>query len=339
MSYDPFVGEIRIFAGNFAPRGWAFCEGQQLPISENDQLFSLIGTTYGGDGNTTFALPDLRGRVAIDQDQQFAIGALGGQETVVLSPPQIAAHSHSVAAAGAEANRTSPAGALWAGGSNSYSPAHPDQVMSHNGTILPNGGGQPHQNMMPFLTINFIIALQGTFPVRDRDANVEFFTAEVRMAAFNFAPGGWLAANGQMLQIARYQALFSLLGTTYGGDGKTTFALPNLQGRTAIHRDDQYPVGLAGGEQAHTLTVAELPAHNHEVRGNSTSPNPSPSAFPANSVWGVGKNSHYSNGDPSVTMSPEAISSTGGGQPHQNMSPFLAVNYFIRVGGNYPMSS
>src|SRR5580693_3802593 len=128
MSNIPFIGEIRIFAGNFAPQDWAICDGGLLPISENEQLFDLIGATFGGDGVQTFALPDLRGRVAVHPNAQFPVGQSGGQEAVQLMPQQIPAHSHTASATSAAASQTSPAGALWASGSHSYSPAHPDGV-------------------------------------------------------------------------------------------------------------------------------------------------------------------------------------------------------------------
>jgi microcystin-dependent protein len=162
---QPYVGEIRMFAGNFAPLGWAICGGQLLPISENEALFQLIGTTYGGDGQSTFAVPDFRGRVPIHQGSGFVVGELGGSETVTLITQQIPSHSHSAAATAGPGNSDSPAGAgAWAVvATPMYSSATPNAAMNPAALSFA-GGSQPHENMAPFLTLNFIISLFGIFP-------------------------------------------------------------------------------------------------------------------------------------------------------------------------------
>ena len=161
----PYVGEIRIFAGNFPPVGWSFCSGQLIPISENETLFNLIGTTFGGDGQTTFALPDLRGRVPIHQGNGFIIGESGGVEEVTLTISQIPAHNHILVASSDSGNSSAPAAYLAAsqeklvfGSETSPTiPAAPQAVGS-------DGGSQPHSNMMPYLCVEYIIALFGIFP-------------------------------------------------------------------------------------------------------------------------------------------------------------------------------
>jgi microcystin-dependent protein len=161
---SPYVGEIRIFAGNFAPAGWAFCQGQLLPISQNDTLFNLIGTTYGGDGQSTFALPNLQSRVPVHVGPGFALGQTGGQETVTLTTSQIPAHSHVPMARQETGEASSPSGAYWAAAPiNTYSTAAPNATMSA-AAIGSSGGSQPHDNMVPFLVINFILSLFGVFP-------------------------------------------------------------------------------------------------------------------------------------------------------------------------------
>lgn len=167
---EQFVGEIRMFGGNYAPLGWAFCNGQLLSIAENDVLFALIGTTYGGDGQTTFALPDLRGRVPIHMGQNpatgttFNQGQAGGSETVTLTVAQLAAHTHPVQAVTTEGNQSSPANGLWAATVlNPFSEQNPATAMAPN-AVSPSGGGQPHDNVMPFQCINFIIATEGMWP-------------------------------------------------------------------------------------------------------------------------------------------------------------------------------
>ena len=171
---DPFLGEIRMFTGNFAPKGWAMCSGQILPINQNTALFSILGTTYGGDGQTTFALPDLRGRVPVHFGQGpglsgYSEGQTGGVESVVLIPPQIPAHTHSVNAATTGGSQASPASGFPAvestGTSLNYSPA--SNTTMNGAMIAPNSGGQAHENRQPFLAVNFIIALQGIYPSRN----------------------------------------------------------------------------------------------------------------------------------------------------------------------------
>lgn len=166
MAYE-FVGEIRMFAGNYAPLGWMFCEGQLLPISEYETLFNLIGTTYGGDGQETFALPDLRGRVPVHQGNGFVIGQIAGVETVRLTPSQIPAHNHPVLASTQGGNTRDPAGAVLAvdgaGVTTLYSSEQPDALMNWPGSNSV-GGNQPHENLQPYLCIDFIISLYGVFP-------------------------------------------------------------------------------------------------------------------------------------------------------------------------------
>lgn len=166
-----FIGEIRMFGGNFAPMDWAFCDGSTLPISQYDALYSLIGTTYGGDGVTNFNLPDLRGRIPVHMGQgptltNRPIGSSFGEEAVTLNETQIPAHTHMINAGG-DATTAAPAGA-YPGNANFalYSAATPDSTMNP-AAVGPVGTAQPHSNVMPSLCINYIIALSGYFPTRD----------------------------------------------------------------------------------------------------------------------------------------------------------------------------
>ena len=162
---QPYVGEIRMFAGNFAPAGWMFCEGQLLPISENETLFQLIGTTYGGDGQSTFALPDLRGRIPVHQGNGFILAETGGAEEITLTVNQIPAHSHPLLASGATATNANPTGNVV--GNQTLAQLYVEDVTSTN--LSPNavtsvGGSQPHTNFQPYLCVDFIISLFGIFP-------------------------------------------------------------------------------------------------------------------------------------------------------------------------------
>lgn len=160
---EPYVGEIRVVGFNFAPVGWAFCNGQLLAISEYETLFNLIGTTYGGDGQTTFGLPDLQGRIPIHQGSGFVLAQSSGTETVTLTTQQIPAHSHPLKAQTAGGTQPSPAGGVWADSSlGQFSTSSPTATMA--ASLQNSGGSQPHDNMPPFLTVNFVISLFGVFP-------------------------------------------------------------------------------------------------------------------------------------------------------------------------------
>jgi microcystin-dependent protein len=172
---DPFVAEIRIFPFNFAPKGWAWCDGQLMPLSQNTALFSLLGTTYGGDGKSNFALPDLQGRAPMHPGQGpglslHDLGETGGSETVTLLESEIPSHSHALMSSPAPGNRTNPSGNSLArtAGAMPYIPAAsaPPLVSMSDQALAPAGGDQPHNNLMPYLTFYFCIALQGVFPPR-----------------------------------------------------------------------------------------------------------------------------------------------------------------------------
>jgi microcystin-dependent protein len=162
---QPYVGEIRMFAGNFAPAGWMLCEGQLLPISENETLFQLIGTTYGGDGQSTFALPDLRGRLPLHQGNGFVMAETGGAEQIMLTINQMPVHIHAMLATNTVANNALPTNNVLAqtGAFDGYQSSAPAAAMAPQ-SVAPVGGSQPHNNFQPYLCINFIISLFGIFP-------------------------------------------------------------------------------------------------------------------------------------------------------------------------------
>ncbi len=289
---SPFLGQIRQFAGNFAPRGWEFADGQLIQVEQNPALFSLLGTTYGGNGRTNFALPDLRGRTAIHagmgtglSDRPF--GQTLGVEEVKLSVPELPSHSHAL-------------------------PSSDDSTGD-------TGDSQPHTNMQPLTAVNYIVAREGIFPSRSAteraappldagggSGGIDPFIGQISLFAGNFAPRGWELANGQLLPVAQNDALFALYGTTYGGDGRTTFALPDLRGRAALQPGNgpglsSRRLGEKLGIEEVTLNELQLPSHDHSL--------PQPDA---------------TTGD------------TGGGQPHTNMQPSLALNYIIALEGVFP---
>jgi microcystin-dependent protein len=248
-SMDSFIGEIGLFAGNFAPRGSAFLDGQLLQITENTALYSLLGITYGGNGITTFGLPDLRGRTAIGEGtgpglSPNVLGQKLGVENTTLTQTQMTSHNHSVP---------------------------PSSLTTFTGNT---GGGQPHYNMEPSTVLNYIIALQGTYPYRN---DIEFeqldgglpLVGEISLFAGTFAPLGWAFCDGQLLSVSGNETLYSLLGTTYGGDGRTTFGLPDYRGRAAVGYGagpglSSWNLGQIGGSELWTLSTAQLPSHAHD---------------------------------------------------------------------------
>ena len=169
---EPFLAEIKMVGFNFAPRGWAFCDGQILPINQNQSLFSLLGTTYGGDGRTSFALPDLRSRTPVHDSDAHRLGQKGGTETVTLSAAEIAAHTHTARASSSAADNATPQGDVLAQPRQARDLAYRDPEAATTtavraGTVTNTGGGQAHDSVQPYLTIAFCIALLGLFPSRN----------------------------------------------------------------------------------------------------------------------------------------------------------------------------
>ena len=163
---EPFIAEIRIMSFDFAPRGWALCNGQLLPINQNQGLFSLLGTTYGGDGRVNFALPDLRGRTPIHIGNGHNFGEKGGEQAHTLTIAELPTHTHTLAGTSSAANSNNATNAMLGAVNNSYG-AVQNLVALSSATLINTGGGQAHLNMQPFSTVNFSIALQGIFPSRN----------------------------------------------------------------------------------------------------------------------------------------------------------------------------
>ena len=161
---------------------------------------------------------------------------------------------------------------------------------------------------------------------------MEPFVGEIRVFSFGFVPRGWAACDGQMLQVRDHQALYSVMGNTYGGDGKINFAMPNLNGRAPVHPGQGITRGQAGGEEKHTLSVAEMPAHTHQVSGDSAAAN---YFIPVDKVWAASPNKPFATA-PNTTLDPSVISNAGGNQAHTNMQPYLVVQYCIAVIGIFP---
>jgi len=367
LSAQPYVGEIRIFAGNFAPSGWLFCDGQLLSIAENEMLFLLIGTTYGGDGQTTFQLPDLRGRAALHQGTgpgliTYTIGQQGGVEEVTLTTNQIPNHSHNLAYNAAKGESVNPASnfpARNSAGASQYGELSNDNA--HASTLGVSGGNQPHENRQPYLTVNYIISLYGVYPSQSKDGSgtdykllnpdgtIEKFEptrssnpflSEILIFPFSYTPRGYAACNGQLLPINQNQALFTLLGTNYGGNGTTNFALPDIRGRVPVGvgtgNGTAWTLGQRSGSETETLLSSHLPAHNHSFNAVNSEGN---SNNPAGNVLAVSSTDIPSFSAISSGSNVDGIASAGGSQAHENRQPYLTLNYCIAIQGIYPSQS
>jgi microcystin-dependent protein len=230
-----FLGQVRMNASSFVPTTEARLDGQILPIALNQPLYSVIGTKYGGNGTTTLQLPDLRGRVPVGMGtgaglSPRAVGESFGQEETTLTLNQLPVHEH---------------------------------LLPGGGLTGATGGSQPYSEMQPSLTLNYIIATSGVYPSKFADVGNSKTLGEIALFAGDFAPDGWALCNGQLLSIATNTPLFSVIGTNFGGDGRSTFALPDLQGRSAVGFGIDFELGALYGEETHVLQTYELPAHTH----------------------------------------------------------------------------
>ena len=321
---EPFIAEIRMVAFNFAPRGWALCNGQLLPINQNQALFSLLGTTYGGNGQTNFALPDLRGRSPVHAGQgrpPVSLGQRGGEENHTLISSEMPAHTHPVKGDAANASASTPTGNVWAASTNNpFSSSAPDTALNP-ASVGAAGGSQPHPNLQPYTVVNFVIALLGSSPratrlrrtrrrTKERTMS-DPFIAEIRMFGGNFAPRGWAFCNGQLLSIAQNTALFSLLGTTYGGDGQDHVRPAGSAGPLADapgagpRPDARVSWAKPAVRQSVTLLASQMPAHTHQPQADASGGG---QTSPANATWGAGGRgrppAYAANPAPAAALSP-----------------------------------
>jgi microcystin-dependent protein len=342
------LGTVKLVGYRFTPRDYAPCDGQLLPISNYTALFSILGTSFGGDGRTTFGLPNLQTRVPVHVAQGARLGDQGGQANVVLSLEEMPQHSHPLAASSAGADSNDPNGALLGAsprGAAFYAPLSAGQMvdMREHAMTDSTGGGGAHENMQPYVTMSYVIALQGVYPSRGGgwiDDGDEDYIADIKPYGFNFVPRNWASCDGQLLPINQYQALFSLIGTTYGGDGRTTFALPDLRGRVPVGMGSfqgiEMPIGQAGGRENVTLSAAEIPNHDHQCELVDADGS---SADPAGNMLAAKANA-YTDGALDATLGAATVGEpVPNGQPHDNMMPFLTVNYCICLNGLFPSRS
>ena len=339
------IGTIKLVAYDFTPRGYLECDGTTLDIESHKGLYSIIGTTYGGNGETSFKLPDLAGRAPVHQGDANKLGDHGGSASVTLTNDTLAQHVHPILATEAVADKTDPTGNMLATGSSRGTKAYVplgtnSKVNMVEHAMSETGGGEAHNNMQPYLALRFVIAKEGTLPFRNNgliDDAVVDYVGDVRMMAINFAPRNWAECNGQLMDISSNQSLFSLLGTTFGGDGRKTFGLPDLRGRVPInvgtHDSHDYVRGQKGGEESVSLTVQEIPSHFHQLdlaQTDATTENPGGNMLAANAPV-------FSSGNTNAEMAASTVGEpAGAGAAHDNMMPFMPITFCVCTNGLFP---
>jgi microcystin-dependent protein len=304
---EPMLGEITLYAFNFAPRGWALANGQFLPINQNQALFSLLGTAYGGNGTTTFALPDLRNRTPIGTGDTTLLGQPLGADTATLTQiPGMAGTSLTLETRGVE---TTPRA------SGSVAVQHVSKA------AVAGGSGTPIYIRPPSLTLNYSITLQGLFGTRGCILGEIITYAGTYLSGSNLLP-----ADGRLLNISQNTALFSILGTTYGGNGTSTFALPNLNNRLPVGAGmgpglTSVSLGESGGSSTVTLTRDQMP--NTSMGYNIT-------------TKGVGVNTASRVTSPPIDVIAAASATSAGSVSLPIQPPSLGVSYYICAFGVFP---
>ncbi|MGY4688557.1 phage tail protein [Salibacterium sp. K-3] len=342
MEDNTFIGEIRCFAFPFEPKGWMYCDGRLLSISTYYNLYTILGATFGGDGTSTFALPDLRGRAMVHTGRDVSFGERAGEETHTLTTGEMPEHHHRVSASTANADTAQVSGHVW--GDNNGSPyASSSDSWMRDDAVAEEGGGSPHSNMQPYLVSNYCMAVEGIYPSRDTPA-FRAMAGDIRMFAGTFAPAGWKSCDGQYLSVMNYFSLYSVIKTTYGGDGRHEFQIPDLRDRTPIHAgsgEELSPrkLGDRGGSPDVSLTVGEMPGHSHDIQCYQGWADTSD---PSGAVWadaGGFSPDRYTTDAPDTQMKEEGLASSGSGRPHNNRQPFLGVHFIIAVQGDVPPRS
>lgn len=339
---EPFIGTVICVPFDFTPLGWLACDGAAYPVKQSPPLAQLLGNAFGGNPGISFNVPDLRSRAPRHVGTSNTRGTHGGTEQSTLTLANLPSHNHPFQASPDPADLTAPSGALLAAASgrgvNIYT-VNSALVPLSPGVILPVGGNQPHTNIQPYVAMNFIIANEGVFPnpagpgVTDDDP----FLGEIRIFASALIPSNWTSCNGQILAIASNQPLFKLIGNIYGGDGQTTFALPDLRGRLTLGAGQapslsKYKLGQSGGIEAVTLSINQMPQHSHNAvasREQAASNDPSGNFLSIQAQA-------FTTQPLDVILNARTVGTTGTGAGHDNVMPSLILNFCICLAGTLP---
>lgn len=336
----PLISEIRSFAFSYAPQGWVLCDGSALPVNGGTMdLYQQIGTTFGGDGNY-FRVPDLRDRVVIGSGPGHPAFARGGEEAHQLTYQEMPKHRHRGMASANGSDSPNPKDHFW--------PSDAGYMLRSNGSMSDLateqvGGGIAHNNMSPYLAINYAIALWGQPPGRSYPVTDDFI-GTIRPFPREFDAGWWLPCDGTILPVESYKALYSVIGNTFGCPDDKHFALPDLRGRATVNAGkpeglSPYSIADKGGEALVKLTTREMPRHSHpalaSTKGNSRQPE---GHVWANEDVRPPVNSFASQKGAGALMNPAALGESGGDEPHNNMMPYQIMEYRIAAGGDMPRS-
>ncbi len=349
---DPYMGEIRMMASDRAPVGWVTCDGQTLAKGDHPRLFEKMGTAFGGDG-PSFKLPDLRGRAPMQVGRAHPLGRAGGSEKVELEATHLPSHGHGVNATTNEASSQNVAGhvpaVLGGTGKDAYGTDEPLRGIRAD-TVSGTGGDEPHENMQPFVCLNFVMALEGDWPDPGPQPvpppTEDPFVGEVRLwaAGGDFYESHFLPCDGRELPIQHNTALYAVLGDRFGPARPGSFRLPLLADRVAIHAGrgpglTAREVGQTGGAEQVGLTEEQMPAHNHPYRvaaveGVERAPKGQALAQGVGvSTYGRGREGY------AVDLAEESVMPAGSGKKHDNMQPYVALKYHIAVRGIFPFPS
>lgn len=332
--YDWMLSEIRLFPYGFIPEHWLACDGQTLHRNEFLALFGLIGYSFGGSGNI-FNLPDLRGRVLLHRGNGYEVGKGGGEKEHVLTPREMAAHKHLAVGSSKPSDDFTPKHNFWP----RDKPYRTDSNTKLNESCIGTAGkDRPHENMAPYLSLTYCIAIDGNYP---SSLPEEYIGTIKTFGTLPTNPYQWEPCDGRELSIHQYTRLFSVIGTKYGGNGTTTFKLPDLRGRATLSKGkgeglSQYEVGQSGGAAQVTLTEVQLPAHQHLPSGKIQGGNADAGT---GVVWANGHgevNGFATEPGTSPVMNPGAIGIAGENAAHNNMMPYQVVTHYIAVDGIVP---
>jgi microcystin-dependent protein len=352
------MGEIKLFAFDYAPQNWKFCDGTLLTINNNQHLFSLLENKYGGDGVNTFALPDMRGRVPVGVgrgngfSKNWQLGENFGEEKVTLTDGNLPSHGHGCMVVSDKGNTYTPVfHALLSSAKGEYKIYRPlenksEMISMYSASITYTGNNVPHNNMMPTMALNYCICTNGIDPREEEEE--ESLIGEIKIFANDFAPHGFKPCNGSRMDINEdnNRVLFALIQYTFGGFGNN-FYLPNLQGRVVAHRSTELRFAKAKGSEDAEVTLSNMPSHNHYMQVSSKEA--TESVISANVVPAIGNIigtrgqkyiidiycNNIKPGQASI-MNPEMLSKQGKGENHENRQPYLALNYCICLDGEFP---